>query len=174
MVNKNERFDYEKRIADYRSSTDCKALEWRTAVLGMNEKDQKRAYFRFTVADGRMAEAIHSIVGIDAEGWPVMMQGNHVVHIEKRHGANGAQDNSMSDPNDFARIAFALHNFDAVARLPDNPSYRTKDNASAAQLEFRTRIDGTSVVSTVVPDTSRKWVLITSARIEKRKTDEHL
>ena len=108
MVSKSEKFDYEKRITDYRASTDQKALD------------------------------------------------------------------SMSDPNDFARIAFALHNFDAVARLSDNPSYRTRDNVAAAQLEFRTRIDGTSVISTVVPDTSRKWILITSARIEKRKADEHL
>ena len=169
MVNKSEKFDYEKRIADYRASTDQKALEWRATVLGMDEKEQKRAYFRFMVADARMAEAIHSIVDIAVEGWPVMMQGNHVVHIERRHGVNGAQDHSMSDPNDFGRIAFALLNFDSIARLPDNPSYRTKDNNSSAQLEFRTRIDGTSVISTVIPDTSRRWILITSARIEKTK-----
>ena len=49
----------------------------------------------------------------------------------------------------------------------DNPSYRTKDNNPSAQLEFRTRIDGTSVISTVIPDTSKRWILITSARIEK-------
>ena len=85
MGNKGEKFDYEKRIADYRASTDQNALEWRAAVLGMDEKEQKRAYFRFMVAD-----------------------------------------------------------------------------------------DGSSVVSTVVPDTSRRWILITSARIEKRKADEHL
>ena len=64
MEKKSGKFDYEKRIADYRASTDQKALEWRTAVLRMDEKEQKRAYFRFTVADGRMAEAIHSIVDI--------------------------------------------------------------------------------------------------------------
>ena len=174
MGDESGKFDYEKRIADYRASTDQKALEWRAAVLGMDEKEQKRTYFRFAVADGRMAEAVHSIVGIAVEGWPVMMQGNHVVHIEKRHGENGVQDKSMSNPEDFARIAFALRNFDAIARLPDNPSYRTRANAAAAQLEFRMRIDGTSVISTVVPDTSRKWMLITSARIEKRKAGEHL
>lgn len=107
MGNDNGKFDYEKRIADYRASTDQKALEWRAAVLEMGEREQKRTYFRFAVAD-------------------------------------------------------------------DNPSYRTRANAAAAQLEFRTRIDGTSVISTVVPDTSRKWMLITSARIEKRKAGEHL
>ena len=161
--------DYEKRIVDYRASTDVAAVRWRDEVLRLDEKAQKKSFFRFAVADARMAEAVHSIVGLTTDGWPIVMQGNHVVHIERRHGVNGAQDHSMSDPNDFGRIAFALLNFDSIARLPDNPSYRTKDNNSSAQLEFRTRIDGTSVISTVIPDTSRRWILITSARIEKTK-----
>ena len=161
--------DYEKRIADYRASTDAAAVRWRDEVLRLDEKAQKKSFFRFAVADARMAEAVHSIVGLTTDGWPIVMQGNHVVHIERRHGVNGAQDHSMSDPNDFGRIAFALLNFDSIARLPDNPSYRTKDNNSSAQLEFRTRIDGTSVISTVIPDASRRWILITSARIEKTK-----
>ena len=161
--------DYEKRIADYQASTDVAAVRWRDEVLRLDEKAQKKSFFRFAVADARMAEAVHSIVGLATDGWPIVMQGNHVVHIERRHGVNGAQDHSMSDPNDFGRIAFALLNFDSIARLPDNPSYRTKDNNSSAQLEFRTRIDGTSVISTVIPDTSRRWILITSARIEKTK-----
>ena len=161
--------DYEKRIADYQASTDVAAVRWRDEVLRLDEKAQKKSFFCFAVADARMAEAVHSIVGLTTDGWPIVMQGNHVVHIERRHGVNGAQDHSMSDPNDFGRIAFALLNFDSIARLPDNPSYRTKDNNSSAQLEFRTRIDGTSVISTVIPDTSRRWILITSARIEKTK-----
>ena len=161
--------DYEKRIVDYRASTDVAAVRWRDEVLRLDEKAQKKSFFCFAVADARMAEAVHSIVGLTTDGWPIVMQGNHVVHIERRHGVNGAQDHSMSDPNDFGRIAFALLNFDSIARLPDNPSYRTKDNNSSAQLEFRTRIDGTSVISTVIPDTSRRWILITSARIEKTK-----
>ena len=161
--------DYEKRIADYQASTDVAAVRWRDEVLRLDEKAQKKSFFRFAVADARMAEAVHSIVGLTTDGWPIVMQGNHVVHIERRHGVNGAQDHSMSDPNDFGRIAFALLNFDSIARLPDNPSYRTKDNNSSAQLEFRTRIDGTSVISTVIPDASRRWILITSARIEKTK-----
>lgn len=161
--------DYEKRIVDYRASTDVAAVRWRDEVLRLDEKTQKKSFFRFAVANARMAEAVHSIVGLTIDGWPIVMQGNHVVHIERRHGVNGAQDHSMSDPNDFGRIAFALLNFDSIARLPDNPSYRTKDNNPSAQLEFRTRIDGTSVISTVIPDTSRRWILITSARIEKIK-----
>ena len=129
--------DYEKRIVDYRASTDVAAVRWRDEVLRLDEKAQKKSFFRFAVADARMAEAVHSIVGLTTDGWPIVMQGNHVVHIERRHGVNGAQDHSMNNPS--------------------------------AQLEFRTRIDGTSVISTVIPDTSRRWILITSARIEKTK-----
>ena len=165
----NAELDYEKRIADYQASTDVAAVRWRDEVLRLDEKTQKKSFFRFAVANARMAEAVHSIVGLTIDGWPIVMQGNHVVHIERRHGVNGAQDHSMSDPNDFGRIAFALLNFDSIARLPDNPSYRTKGNNPSVQLEFRTRIDGTSVISTVIPDTSRHWILITSARIEKTK-----
>ena len=113
--------EYEKRIAEYRASTDAEALRWRAAVLAMDEKSQKKSFYRFAVADARMSEATHSIVGIATEGWPIMMQGNHT-----------------------------------------------------AQTEFRTRIDGTSAISTVVPDTSRRWMLVTSARIEKTKTGKHL
>ena len=161
--------DYEKRIVDYRASTDVAAVRWRDEVLRLDEKAQKKAFFCFAVTDARMAEAVHSIVGLTTDGWPIVMQGNHVVHIERRHGVNGAQDHSMSDPNDFGRIAFALLNFDSIARLPDNPSYRTKDNKPAAQIEFQTRIDGASIISTVIPDTNKRWILITSARIEKTK-----
>ena len=44
MKDESGKFDYEKRIADYRASTDQKALEWRAAVLEMDEKDFIQAY----------------------------------------------------------------------------------------------------------------------------------
>ena len=81
--------DYEKRIVDCRASTDMDAVRWRNEVLRLDEKAQKKSFFRFAVADARMAEAVHSIVGLSTDGWPIVMQGNHVVHIERRHGVNG-------------------------------------------------------------------------------------
>ena len=60
--------EYEKRIAEYRASTDAEALKWRAAVLAMDEKSQKKSFYRFAVADARMSEATHSIVGIATEG----------------------------------------------------------------------------------------------------------
>ena len=43
--------DYEKRIADYRASTDAAAVRWRDEVLRLDEKAQKKSFFHFAVAD---------------------------------------------------------------------------------------------------------------------------
>lgn len=165
--------EQKKRIEEYQAAVDDKALFWRERVLALDEESQKKEFFQFGTSDKRMAADLKEKTGIDTDGWPVKMQGNHAVHIEQRHGARGAADQSMADPKDFARIGYALKNYDSVELLPDNQSYRNKDNGPAKQVEFRTRIDGTMAVQTVVPDTKRKTLFITSTRIEKRK-DGHL
>ena len=165
--------EQKKRIEEYQAAVDDKALFWRERVLALDEESQKKEFFQFGTSDKRMAADLKEKTGIDTDGWPVKMQGNHAVHIEQRHGASGAADQSMSDPKDFARIGYALKNYDSVELLPDNQGYRSKDNGPAKQVEFRTRIDGTMAVQTVVPDTKRKTLFITSTRIEKRK-DGHL
>ena len=165
--------EQKKRIEEYQTAVDDKALAWRDKVLALDEESQKKEFFQFGTSDKRMAADLKAKTGIDTDGWPVKMQGNHAVHIEQRHGASGTADRSMSDPKDFARIGYALKNYDSVELLPDNQGYRSKNNGPAKQVEFRTRIDGTMAVQTVVPDTKRKTLFITSTRIEKRK-DGHL
>ena len=165
--------EQKKRIEEYQAAVDDKAIAWRDKVLALDEESQKKEFFQFGTSDKRMAADLKEKTGIDTDGWPVKMQGNHAVHIEQRHGTSGAADQSMSDPKDFARIGYALKNYDSVVLLPDNQGYRNKDNGPAKQVEFRTRIDGTMAVQTVVPDTKRKTLFITSTRIEKRK-DGHL
>ena len=165
--------EQKKRIEEYQAAVDDKALFWRERVLALDEESQKKEFFQFGTSDKRMAADLKEKTGIDTDGWPVKMQGNHAVHIEQRHGASGAADQSMADPKDFARIGYVLKNYDSVELLPDNQSYRNRDNGPAKQVEFRTRIDGTMAVQTVVPDTKRKTLFITSTRIEKRK-DGHL
>lgn len=165
--------EQKKRIEKYQAAVDDKALFWRERVLALDEESQKKEFFQFGTSDKRMAADLKEKTGIDTDGWPVKMQGNHAVHIEQRHGARGAADQSMADPKDFARIGYVLKNYDSVELLPDNQSYRNKDNGPAKQVEFRTCIDGTMAVQTVVPDTKRKTLFITSTRIEKRK-DGHL
>lgn len=161
--------EQQKRIEEYQAAVDQKALAWREAVMQMDEKAQKKEFFQFGEADTRMAGDIKTITGIDTEGWPIKMQGNHAVHIDKRHGAQGKADHSMADPQDFARIGYAMKNYDDIIALPDNSGYRSKDNQPAKQVELRTRIDGTMAIQTVVPDTKAQTLLITSTRIEKAK-----
>lgn len=161
--------EQKKRIAEYKAAVDEKALAWREAVLKMDEEAQKKAFFDFGMSDARMSAGIKSATGIDTDGWPIKMQGSHAVHIEKRHGAQGAADHSMADPKDFARIGYALKNYDSVSPLPPNAGYRDKANQPAKQVEFRTRIDGTMAVQTAVPDTKAKTIFITSTRMEKAK-----
>lgn len=161
--------EQQKRIEEYHAAVDQKALAWREAVMQMDEKAQKKEFFQFGEADTRMAGDIKTITGIDTEGWPIKMQGNHAVHIDKRHGAQGKADHSMADPQDFARIGYAMKNYDDIIALPDNSGYRSKDNQPAKQVELRTRIDGTMAIQTVVPDSKAQTLLITSTRIEKAK-----
>ena len=161
--------EQQKRIEEYQAAVDQRALSWREAVMQMDEKAQKKEFFQFGEADTRMAGDIKTITGIDTDGWPIKMQGNHAVHIDKRHGAQGKADHSMADPKDFARIGYAMKNYDEIIALPDNGGYRSKDNQPAKQVEMRTRIDGTMAIQTVVPDTKAKTLLITSTRIEKAK-----
>lgn len=161
--------EQKKRIAEYAAAVDDKALAWREKVLQMDEKAQKGEFYQFGASDSRMAGDLKTVTGIDTEGWPIKMQGNRVVHIEQRHGAQGKADHSMADPKDFARIGYSLKHYDSIAPLPDNESYRSGDNSPAKQVEFRTRIDGTMAVQTVVPDTKKKTLLVTSTRIEKAK-----
>ena len=158
-----------RRIEDYAAAVDNDALAWREKVLTMDEKAQKKEYFQFGTSDSRMAGDIKAVTGINTEGWPIKMQGNHAAHIDLRHGAQGKADHSMSDPKDFARIGYAIRHYDDITPLPDNEGYRSGDNSPAKQIEFRTRIDGTMAVQTVVPDTRRKTLLVTSTRIEKAK-----
>ena len=161
--------EQQKRIEEYQAAVDQKAISWREAVMQMDEKAQKKEFFQFGEVDTRMSGDIKTITGIDTEGWPIKMQGNHAVHIDKRHGAQGNADHSMADPQDFARIGYAMKNYDDIIALPDNNGYRSKDNQPAKQVEMRTRIDGTMAIQTVVPDTKARTLLITSTRIEKAK-----
>ena len=161
--------EQQKRIDEYQAAVDPEAIAWRESVMRMDEKKQKEEFHKFGVSDARMANDIKTATGIDTEGWPIKMQGNHAVHIEIRHGAHGTADHSMADPKDFARIGYAIKNYDSIVSLPDNKGYRSGDNSPAKQIEFRTRIDGTMAVQTVVPDTKARTLLITSTRIEKAK-----
>ena len=117
---------------------------------------------------------ISDFVGFDISGYKCRIEKDALVHIEKRHGINGEHDHSLSDPKDTARMGYAINHIDNIEWVTDekgnvvrSKKYNNKDNTSCPVMSLSSRIDGTYCVSQAVPDTKRKTIWVTSARIEK-------
>ncbi len=117
---------------------------------------------------------ISEFVGFDISGYKCRIEKDALVHIEKRHGINGEHDQSLSDPKDAARMGYTINHIDNIEWATDengnvvrSRKYNNKDNTSCPVMFLSSRIDGTYCVSQTVPDTKRKTIWVTSARIEK-------
>ena len=95
-----------------------------------------------------------------------MLTGDAVAHIERRHGVFGAADNSMSDPNDLARIGFVVEHFESAVLSEDKSwQYRNSDNTPADKFFLKKRINGYYFVSEAAPNSKGKKIYIISAYI---------
>lgn len=119
-------------------------------------------------------KAISDFIGFDVSGFTCKIEKDALQHIENRHGVNGEHDQSMSDPKDIARMGYVINNNDHIEWVIDgngniklSRKYNTKDNKSCPIMLISARIDGTYCVSQVIPDTKRKTIWVSSARIEK-------
>ncbi len=117
---------------------------------------------------------ISDFVGYDISGYACKIERDRLVHIENRHGMNGEHDQSLSDPKDTARMGYVVNNSDRIEWAADekgnkvyDSKYNDRHNKIAPVLVMEKRIDGTYSISQVVPDSNRKTLWITSARIEK-------
>ncbi|MBQ6944208.1 MAG: hypothetical protein IJN43_07750, partial [Ruminococcus sp.] len=125
------------------------------------------------LSDGAI-KAISDFVGFDVNGYVCKIEKDSLQHIERRHGVNGKHDQSMSDPKDLARMGHVINNIDNIEWVIDkkgnitlSKKYNNSDNSLCPVMQISARIDGTYCVSQVVPDTRRKTIWISSARIEK-------
>ena len=119
-------------------------------------------------------KTISGFVGFDVSRYVCKVEKDALRHIEKRHGINGENDQSLSDPKDIARMGYVINNIDNIEWVTDekgnvvrSKKYNNKDNTSSPVMSLSSRIDGTYCVSQVVPDTRRKTIWVSSARIEK-------
>jgi hypothetical protein len=124
--------------------------------------------------DESTIKTISDFVGYDISGYTCKIERDRLVHIEDRHGINGEHDQSLSDPKDTARMGYVLNNSDNIEWLVDDKGnqvfdskYNDRHNKITPIFVMQKRIDGTYTVSQVVPDSKRKTLWITSARIEK-------
>ena len=98
----------------------------------------------------------------------IMLTGDSVQHIERRHGAQGLADDSMSDPKDLARIGWAVEHFDSADLIRGKtPTYSNMDGSMADVFLLRTHIDGVFCTALAMPNTSKQRVYVLSAYRDK-------
>ncbi len=111
-------------------------------------------------------------------GYTHHIKGNTFRHVERRHGARGEHDISMSDLKDIGKIGWALDNCDTVEQLLHEKGkrkgqpvfsgeFRNVDHSPAPMVKYTKRIDGTMYVVEAAPDTKRETLQIVSAYIDR-------
>lgn len=118
---------------------------------------------------------IEELAGIDVSSFAIQINGESIVHIEKRHGISGKHNQSMRDDRDVARMQYILSYADNV-ELTKNSSgniavdsqYRNADNTPSPLVSITKKINGTYYVVVAIPDAQKRIMHIKSAFIEKQ------
>ena len=150
------------------------------SVMQMKRKDIA-AKRRFVISDVSESHAkiIESIIkkelnrSIDLTGYKIVINGDAILHITDRHGADGRADVSMTSTEDITNIGWAVNNAESgeIARKKNgtidySPVYKNSDNTAAPKILMKTALsDGeTFVITECVPDSEKKEIHIISAR----------
>ena len=91
-------------IEDYHNAVNAEILSYIDTVKATGPKSVPP--LKVGQISMNQAEILKTLTGVDYTGYSVMLTGDAVAHIERRHGVFGAADNSMSDPNDLARNGY--------------------------------------------------------------------
>ena len=152
-------------IDEYKRHVDEEVLTFTNSVIN-NERTKK--YVIVAEISEKMASDVFDLTGKQIEGNSVLLDVNAVRHIIKRHGVEGKQDNSMSDPSDIARIGYVLDNYDDIAfdgRL--TPGYTDESQQPSPLITIRKRINGTYYVINATGSATNRKSYIVSAYITK-------
>ena len=163
-------------IEGYLDAVDQEVLE--AAQTYRADKNAKFRRIKLGDVQQREAEAIKSLTGKDVSGYTHNIDRNGFVHIENRHGINGAQDQSMSDLNDVARQGWVIENYDDIGRLKgrdgkyvDSYGYLGTNGEPSPVVVYRKRINGTYYLVEAVADGRWKKLWTVSAYISDKKID---
>ncbi len=136
-------------------------------VENNNYKPNDKVYFR-NVADD-IAKKIQNLTGIDVTGFRVAIEARQMEHILKDHGPNGRANHSMEDPDDIAKMEFALLSPDDISVAGRTKAYSVWHNGrnrTAPTVLYEKNIgDKSYYVVQAVPDTEAKTLYIVSAFI---------
>ena len=164
----------QRSIAEYRASTNKNVVDFVERMQKADDETRNKSSIEICKAPQTLAKEVKDKLGVDVAGWKIELQGNHVRHIDKRHGENGKADTTMADPSHLGRLGYVMHHFDSVNILKDangkrvfSKEYKGGDNKPSPVIEIRKRIDGRLSVQEAVPDTKSKTLKIVSAYIIK-------
>jgi hypothetical protein len=106
--------DMDRVVEEYKASTDDGLVNFVKNVIDGNlQNPSAQNYSIGKVADRAVAD-IQQMTGVDVTGFTHNLKGNHVEHIEYRHGEVGKQDSSMADINDYGKMKYVLYNYDTI------------------------------------------------------------
>lgn len=145
-----------------------------TAILSMVERVKSGAFKANDkvqlgkVSDSNAAQ-IQRETGIDVRGYDVAIEARQIDHILKDHGENGAANQSMANPEDIARIEYALNDPDRITKSRPTKAYVTnkdgKMKPADTVLYEKLLEDGSYYVVQAVPETKKKTLYILTAFI---------
>lgn len=150
------------------------------AQAAKEKRIPQKSTYAIGVVQDKDVDAIKNITGVDTSGFGISADKDSFVHIENRHGENGSQDRSMSNPDDLARIPYIIKTSDSIEQLFDkrgniarSRKYRNSDGTNAIAVQYKKRVDGHFFVVSAVPDTGQHEMRIMSAYIKKAKKEAH-
>ena len=163
--------DIETIKQEYKKAVNPKIVDFVNKVRNFKNKEAaNKVHIELTGVTEREVHDIKKLTGIDTSEYKRDMDGDTVIHIERRHGENGEADRSMSDVNDLARIEYVLENYDSmdIQRMKEgnkalNSRYRDTDNNLSRSVVYSKRVNGNYYVVEAVPDSKAKTLHIISA-----------
>ena len=166
--NQMEHTEQEKKIIDeYVAAVDT---DVKLFVEGVLSGADRQNYVTVAFISPKAAEKIESLTGKRVCGNRVVLDRNAIRHIEKRHGVNGKQDQSMSDVDDIARIGYVIMNFDEITYNGDKSFNHIDENGQPSPMvQFSKKIDGTVYVVQTVSEVKSGKNHIVTAYIKKKQ-----
>lgn len=162
-------------INDYQDAVDNGVVAFIKKVKGLTNRDYRnRVKITITNVSDRLADEVKNLTGLDTRGFDHVLTGRAIDHIDKRHGANGEADHSMSDINDIARVSYVIDNYEGIELLKNedgtvrtHSGASTADNKPAPMFRIWKRVNGTYYVVEAATDAKAQEIPIVSAYMAK-------
>ena len=155
-------------MENYKESIDLEIYDYVKKVYNGEKASSVTVGFLSDEAAGKIEE----LTGKKVYGNRVILDDNGIIHIKKRHGENGEQDESMKNIEDIARIGYILANYDCIEfRNEYAQGYVDANGKLAPKVIISKKIDGTFYVIEAVSDAKKHKNYIVSAYIKIRKTE---